>query len=51
MDKIYDVIILGGGPASMSAGVYAAQMKLDTLLIEKARKAQSVVNRIVKARR
>lgn len=35
MDKIYDLIILGGGPASMSAGVYAKQMKLDTLLIEK----------------
>lgn len=35
MDKIYDLIILGGGPASMSAGVYASQMKLDTLLIER----------------
>lgn len=34
-EKIYDLIILGGGPASMSAGVYASQMKLDTLLIEK----------------
>lgn len=36
MDKIYDLIILGGGPASMSAGIYAMQMKLDTLLIEKS---------------
>ena len=36
MDKIYDLIILGGGPASMSAGVYAKQMKLETLLIEKS---------------
>lgn len=35
MDKIYDVIILGGGPASMSAGVYCKQMGLNTLLIEK----------------
>ena len=35
MEKIYDVIILGGGPASMSAGVYCKQMGLDTLLIEK----------------
>ena len=33
--KVYDLIILGGGPASMSAGIYASQMKLDTLLIEK----------------
>ena len=36
MDKIYDLIILGGGPASMSAGVYAKQMKLDTILFEKS---------------
>ena len=35
MEKIYDLIILGGGPASMSAGIYAMQTKLDTLLIEK----------------
>ena len=35
MEKVYDLIILGGGPASMSAGIYASQMKLDTLLIEK----------------
>lgn len=33
--KIYDLIIIGGGPAAMSAGIYANQMKLDTLLIEK----------------
>ena len=35
MENIYDVIILGGGPASMSAGVYARQMNLKTLLLEK----------------
>ncbi len=35
MDKIYDLIILGGGPGSMSAGIYAMQLKMDTLLIEK----------------
>jgi len=35
MEKIYDLIILGGGPASMNAGIYAMQTKLDTLLIEK----------------
>ena len=35
MEKIYDLIILGGGPGSMSAGIYAMQTKLDTLLIEK----------------
>ena len=34
---LFDVIILGGGPASMSAGVYCKQMGLNTLLIEKDR--------------
>ena len=35
MEKIYDLIILGGGPGGMSAGIYARQSRLDTLLIEK----------------
>ena len=36
MDNIYDVIILGGGPAGLSAGLYAGRSRLKTLLIEKA---------------
>lgn len=32
---IYDVIIIGGGPAGLSAGLYAGRGKLKTLLIEK----------------
>jgi len=32
---MYDLIILGGGPAGLSAGIYAARYKLDTILIEK----------------
>lgn len=35
MDKIYDVIIVGGGPAGLSAGIYAGRAVLDTLIIEK----------------
>lgn len=35
MDKIYDVIIIGSGPAGLSAAVYAQRAKLDTLIIEK----------------
>ena len=35
MDKIYDVIILGGGPAGLSAGLYAGRSRLSTLIIEK----------------
>ena len=34
MEEIYDLIILGGGPAGMSAGIYAGQTKQKTLLIE-----------------
>ncbi len=32
----YDLIILGGGPAGLTAGLYAARNKLNTILIEKA---------------
>ncbi len=32
----YDLIILGGGPAGLTAGLYAAREGIDTLLIERA---------------
>ena len=35
MEKDYQLIILGGGPAGLSAGIYASRDKLNTLLIEK----------------
>ena len=35
MEHIYDVVIIGGGPAGLSAGVYAGRAKLDTVIIEK----------------
>jgi alkyl hydroperoxide reductase subunit F len=35
MSKIYDLIIVGAGPAGMTAGVYAARKKLKTLVISK----------------
>ena len=34
-NKIYDTIIIGGGPAGYTAALYAARAGLDTLLIEK----------------
>jgi len=34
--QLYDLIIIGGGPAGLSAGLYAARYKLKTLMIEKA---------------
>lgn len=33
---MYDVIILGAGPAGLTAGLYAGRSKLNTLIIEKA---------------
>jgi len=35
MEKIYDVIIIGGGPAGLAAALYAGRARLDTLMIEK----------------
>jgi len=37
MDKIYDVAIIGGGPAGLSAGLYASRSRLKTIIIEKGR--------------
>jgi alkyl hydroperoxide reductase subunit F len=50
MKAIYDLIIIGGGPAGISAGIYAARQRLNTLLITKnfggqiARKAVGIEN-------
>ena len=33
---MYDIIIIGGGPAGLTAGLYAGRSKLKTLIIEKA---------------
>ncbi len=35
MSKIYDVIILGAGPAGLTAGLYAGRSRLSTLIVEK----------------
>ena len=36
MKDIYDVVIVGAGPAGLAAGIYAGRSRLSTLLIEKA---------------
>lgn len=35
MQKIYDTVIIGGGPAGYTAALYASRAGLDTLIIEK----------------
>jgi len=35
MSKIYDLIILGAGPAGLAAGLYAGRSRLSTLIVEK----------------
>lgn len=36
MKSCYDLIIIGSGPAGLSAGIYAQRARLNTLLIEKS---------------
>lgn len=43
MDRIHDVIIIGAGPAGLSAGIYAGRSKLDTLIIEKEKDGGQIV--------
>lgn len=35
MSNLYDVLIIGGGPAGLAAGMYASRSKLKTALLEK----------------
>lgn len=35
MDKIYDLIIVGAGPAGITAGIYAARSRLDFIMVSK----------------
>lgn len=37
MTQAYDLIIIGGGPGGLTAGIYASRSKLNTLVIEKAK--------------
>lgn len=43
-NKTYDVVIIGGGPAGLSAGIYASRARLSGLLIEKALPGGLIVN-------
>ncbi|MGD1118645.1 MAG: thioredoxin-disulfide reductase [Dehalococcoidales bacterium] len=42
--KKYDIIIIGGGPAGLTAGIYTARARLSTLLIEKMAIGGQIIN-------
>ena len=44
---MYDLIIIGGGPAAVSAGIYAARKKMKTLLIAKSWGGQAALAPLV----
>lgn len=43
MSRVYDVIIIGAGPAGLSAGLYAGRARLSTLIIEKDKTGGQIV--------
>jgi thioredoxin reductase (NADPH) len=40
----YDVIIIGGGPAGLSAGIYTARARLNSLLLERGAIGGQIIN-------
>ncbi len=43
-DNVYDIIIIGGGPAGLTAGIYTARSRLKCALIEKGIVGGQIVN-------
>ncbi len=43
MSVVYDLIIIGGGPAGLAAGLYGARAKMKTLIIEKQKMGGQIV--------
>ena len=44
MSEKYDVVIVGGGPAGLTAGLYASRARLNSLLIEKGLVGGQIAN-------
>lgn len=43
MEKIYDVVVIGAGPAGLASGLYAARAKMDVLILEKDKTGGQIV--------
>jgi thioredoxin reductase (NADPH) len=43
-EKKYDIVIIGGGPAGLSAGIYTARARLSSLLIERGAVGGQIIN-------
>ncbi len=43
MEDLYDVVIIGAGPAGLAAGLYAARAKMKTLILEESKPGGQIV--------
>ncbi len=43
MGNVYDLVIIGSGPAGLAAGLYAARAKMKTLILEKGKTGGQIV--------
>jgi len=37
MSQVYDILVVGGGPGGLAAGIYGSRARLSTAVIEKGR--------------
>ena len=44
MNKIYDVVIIGAGPAGITAGIYAGRAELSYAILEKGFAGGQIIN-------
>src|SRR6056297_1604910 len=43
MSNVYDLVIIGAGPAGLAAGLYGARSKMDVLILEKEKSGGQIV--------